>query len=56
MTAPLLLVHGDDGFGLDAAVREFAAEIDATDRVEINAGSARRTRRRSTARSSRPAR
>lgn len=35
MTVSLLLAHGDDGFGLDAAVRAFAAEIDATDRVEI---------------------
>jgi DNA polymerase-3 subunit delta len=40
MTVALLLVHGDDGFGLDAAVRDFAAQIDATDTVEINAGSA----------------
>ncbi len=35
MTVSLLLVHGDDGFGLDAAVREFAAEIGASDRVDI---------------------
>ena len=35
MTAPLLLLHGDDGFGLDVALREFAAEIDATDRADI---------------------
>ncbi len=40
MTVALLLVHGDDGFGLDAAVRDFATQIDATDTVEINAGSA----------------
>jgi len=39
VSIPLLLVHGDDGFGLDAAVRDFAAQIDATDTVEINAGS-----------------
>jgi DNA polymerase III delta subunit len=39
MTVALLLVHGDDGFGLDVAVRDFAAQIDATDMVEINAGS-----------------
>jgi DNA polymerase III delta subunit len=39
MRASLLLVHGDDGFGLDAAVRDFAGQIDATDTVEINAGS-----------------
>jgi DNA polymerase III delta subunit len=31
----LLLVHGDDGFGLDLALREFATQIDAADRVEI---------------------
>jgi DNA polymerase III delta subunit len=35
VTVALLLVHGDDGLGLDEAVRAFAAEIDATDRVEI---------------------
>jgi DNA polymerase III delta subunit len=40
MSASLLLVHGDDGFGLDASVRDFAREIDATDTVEINAGAA----------------
>jgi DNA polymerase-3 subunit delta len=34
-TAPLVLLHGDDGFGLDLAVREFAASVDASDRVEI---------------------
>lgn len=34
MTA-LLLAHGDDGFSLDIAVRDFAASVDATDRVEI---------------------
>ena len=33
--APLVLLHGDDGFGLDVAVREFADSVDATDRVEI---------------------
>ena len=38
MSTPLLLLHGDDGFGLDAALREFAAEVDATDRVEIVPG------------------
>jgi DNA polymerase III delta subunit len=37
VSVALLLVHGDDAFGLDEAVREFAAEIDATDRVEVNA-------------------
>jgi DNA polymerase III delta subunit len=40
VTVPLLLVHGDDGFELDAAVRDFAREIDATDTVEVNAASA----------------
>jgi DNA polymerase III delta subunit len=35
----LLLVHGDDGFGLDAAVRAFATDVDAADRVEIVPGS-----------------
>ncbi len=35
MTASVLLVHGDDGFGLDTAVADFAAEVGATDRVEI---------------------
>ena len=35
MTAPLLLLHGDDGFGLDLALRDFATSIDATERVEI---------------------
>jgi DNA polymerase-3 subunit delta len=40
MSVSVLLVHGDDGFGLDAAVREFAREVEANDIVEINAGSA----------------
>jgi len=35
MSAPLILLHGDDGFGLDAALAEFASDVDATDRVEI---------------------
>jgi DNA polymerase III delta subunit len=35
VSVSLLLLHGDDGFGLDVALREFAAEIDATERVEI---------------------
>nr|MBA2633644.1 hypothetical protein [Chloroflexota bacterium] len=35
MSVSLLLVHGDDGFGLDVAVREFARETDATDRADI---------------------
>jgi DNA polymerase III subunit delta len=32
---PLVLLHGDDGFGLDLAVREFAESVDASDRVEV---------------------
>ncbi|MGZ8481145.1 MAG: DNA polymerase III subunit delta [Candidatus Limnocylindria bacterium] len=35
MSEPLLLAHGDDGLGLDLALREFAAGIDAVDRAEI---------------------
>jgi DNA polymerase III delta subunit len=35
VSVSLLLLHGDDGFGLDAAVREFAIEVDATDRADI---------------------
>ena len=35
MTEPLLLAYGDDGFGLDAELRAFAAAIDVADRVEI---------------------
>ena len=35
MSVSLLLLHGDDGFGLDAALAEFAKEADAADRVEI---------------------
>jgi DNA polymerase-3 subunit delta len=35
MTVSLILLHGDDGFGLDAALRDFAHEIDASDRAEI---------------------
>jgi DNA polymerase-3 subunit delta len=35
VSVSLLLVHGDDGLGLDAAVREFARDIDATDRADI---------------------
>jgi DNA polymerase III delta subunit len=38
VSTPLLLLHGDDSFGLDAALREFAAEIDATERIEIVPG------------------
>jgi DNA polymerase III delta subunit len=39
MSVALLLVHGDDSFGLDAAVSDFASVIDATEQVEINAAS-----------------
>lgn len=35
MSAPIVLLHGDDGFGLDLALREFATSVDATDRAEI---------------------
>ena len=35
MSVHLLLAHGDDGFGLDAAVADFAREADATDRADI---------------------
>jgi DNA polymerase-3 subunit delta len=35
MSVFLILLHGDDGFGLDAALRDFAREIDANDRAEI---------------------
>ena len=35
MSAPLILLHGDDGFGLDAALRDFAIAVDAADRIEI---------------------
>ena len=35
MTVPLILLHGDDGFGLDLALREFATSVDATERIEI---------------------
>ena len=35
MTAQLLLLHGDDGLGLDLALREFATSIDAGERIEI---------------------
>ena len=38
MSTPLLLLHGDDGFGLDAGLREFAAEVNATERFEIIPG------------------
>ena len=35
MTVNLLLIHGDDGFGLDLALREFASDVDASDLAEI---------------------
>ena len=35
MSSQLILLHGDDGFGLDLALREFASEVDATERIEI---------------------
>jgi DNA polymerase-3 subunit delta len=35
VTAPVILLHGDDGFGLDLALREFATSVDATERIEI---------------------
>ena len=35
MSVPLLLAHGDDGFGLDQALARFAIAIGAEDRVEI---------------------
>jgi DNA polymerase III delta subunit len=35
VSAPLLLLHGDDGFGLDIALREFATSVDASEKVEI---------------------
>jgi DNA polymerase III delta subunit len=40
VSVALLLAHGDDAFGLDAAIRDFAAEIDASDVVEVNAAAA----------------
>jgi DNA polymerase III delta subunit len=35
VSAQLVLLHGDDGFGLDLALREFAAASDVTDLAEI---------------------
>ena len=35
MSDALLLAYGDDGLGLDLALRSFATEVDAVDRVEI---------------------
>ena len=38
MSVPLLLLHGDDGLGLDVALRDFASAVDATERIEIVPG------------------
>ena len=35
MSVSLVLLHGDDAFGLDAALTEFARDADAADRAEI---------------------
>jgi len=35
VSAHLLLLHGDDGLGLDLALRDFAGTVDATDLAEI---------------------
>jgi DNA polymerase III delta subunit len=35
VTAHVVLLHGDDGLGLDLELRDFGAAIDASDRVEI---------------------
>lgn len=35
MSVALVLLHGDDGFALETAVREFARVADATDRADI---------------------
>jgi len=35
VTAPIILLHGDDGLGLDLALRGFARTVDATERIEI---------------------
>jgi DNA polymerase III delta subunit len=35
VSVALLLLHGDDGFGLDTALSEFARDIDASDRADI---------------------
>ena len=56
MSAPLILLHGDDGFGLDLALRAFARSVDATERIEIVPGPHARRGARSTAPGSRPAR
>ncbi len=35
MSATLLLVHGDDGFGIDEALAAFAARVDVAERTDI---------------------
>ena len=35
MTASLLLVHGDDDFGIDQALAAFASQVDVAERTEI---------------------
>jgi DNA polymerase III delta subunit len=35
VTVSVVLLHGDDGFGLDLAVRDFAREVDAADRIDV---------------------
>jgi DNA polymerase III delta subunit len=35
VSAPIALLHGDDGFGLDLALQQFAEGLDASERVEI---------------------
>ncbi len=35
MTVSLLLLHGDDGFAMDVALRDFARQIGADERVEV---------------------
>ena len=35
MTTALLLVHGDDGFGIDQALAAFAARLEVVERTEI---------------------
>jgi DNA polymerase III delta subunit len=37
VSATLLLVHGDDGFGIDQALDAFAARVEVADRTEITA-------------------
>ncbi|MDP9468713.1 MAG: hypothetical protein M3P32_08265, partial [Chloroflexota bacterium] len=37
MSAALLLVHGDDGFGIDQALAAFASGVEVGERTEITA-------------------